>query len=126
MQQAQTVREQRGIPWIALLLALVFAAAVIVGVQLAVKSPSGTTVQNVPAISTGNDIGADQQVAGLSEAGIHSLAGTVDTSLWTSHRERPALTPGQEVAVRKVLDGSGQKNFMPTMARIEALKSPGR
>jgi hypothetical protein len=114
--QAQTVQQRSGAPWLALVLALLFAVAVVIGVQLAFRGEDvGTTTG--PAVQTQVDTGVGQQLAGMSQAGIHGIDGTVPGQVWSSHRGRPPLTPEQAEKAQQVLDSQGSPDFLPAMAR---------
>jgi hypothetical protein len=114
--QAQTVQQRSGAPWLALVLALLFAVAVVIGVQLAFRGEdTGTTTG--PAIQSQVDPGVGQQLAGMSQAGVNGLDGTVPDQLWSSHRDRPPLTPAEAQRAQQLIRSSGEPDFLPAMAR---------
>jgi len=103
--QAQTLETRKGTtPWLALVLAAIFAAAVVVGTQIALRSRDVTTV--TPAAQT-VDQGVGLQEAGMSKAGITSVSGTAIRSSWSFHRPRTELTGPQIAKATQVLRGAG-------------------
>jgi hypothetical protein len=147
--QAQTVQERSGTPWMALLLALIFAAAVVIGVQVAFRGRD-VTVTNAPAetsvlqsqldreagrgrmvqglvdreatVPNRIDQAAALQKAGMSEAGISGIGSVGDSPASSLHRVRPPMTAAEVARAKEVLQGPTYPDFFPTMARIEALK----
>ena len=102
--QAQTLETRKGTtPWLALVLAAIFAAAVVVGTQIALRSRDVTTV--TPAAQT-VDQGVGLQEAGMSKAGITSVGGTAPASSWNFHRPRTDLTGPQIAKVKQLLNGA--------------------
>jgi len=144
--QAQTVQERSGTPWIALLLALIFAAAVVIGVQVAFKGRDVTT--NTPAVLQSQldreaglgqvvqglvdreatvqnpiDQGAALQKVGMSEAGIFGVGFVGDSQASSPHRGHQPMTADQVARAKDLLSGPTSPNLMPTIDRIEAMKN---
>ncbi len=145
--QAQTVQERSGTPWIALLLALIFSAAVVIGVQVAFKG-RGVTVTNVPAqTQLDREAGLGQvvqglvdreatvqqpidqavalQKAGMSESGIFGIGFVGNPPASSPHRGHQPMTAEQVARAKDLLSGSTSPNLMPTIDRIRAMKNAG-
>lgn len=120
--QAQTVQERTGTPWIALLLALIFAAAVVIGVQV-VFNGRDTVVTNAPAAPTQVDRLGDIQKAGMSEAGILGVGFVGDSPASSPHRGHQPMTAEQVGRAKELLSGPTSPNLVPTIDRIEAMKN---
>ena len=114
--QAQTVQQRSGAPWLALVLALLFAVAVVIGVQLAFRGEDVATTTG-PAIQSQVDPGVGQQLKDMSDAGIHGLDATSVDSVSMTHQARPPLTPAEAQRARQLIRSSGEPDFMPAMAR---------
>ena len=142
--QAQTVQERSGTPWIALLLALIFAAAVVIGVQVAFKGRD--VVTNVPAQSQLDreaglgqavqglvdreatvpnqiDQGAALQKSGMSKAGIFGIGSVGDSTASSPHRGHQPMTADQVARAKELLSGPTSPNLVATIDRIEAMKN---
>jgi hypothetical protein len=125
--QAQTMQQQKSIPWIALLMAAIFAAAVVIGTQLVVsdheKAPVAPAVQTVQTA----DVGVSQQKADMSKDGIHGLAAVGGAASWTTHRIRTPFDEGQADLAQAVLRSGGRDPaLLATRARILAALGRGR
>ncbi len=130
--QAQTVQERSGTPWIALLLALIFAAAVVIGVQVAFRGRD-VTVTNAPPVQglvdreatvpSQVDQGAALQKAGMSEAGIFGVGFVGNSPASSPHRGHQPMTAEQVARAKELLSGPTSPNLMPTIDRIEAMKN---
>ena len=120
--QAQTVQERSGTPWIALLLAFVFAAAVVIGVQV-VFSGRDTVVTNTPGAPTQVDRLGDIQKSGMSEAGIFGVGFIGDSPASSPHRGHQPMTADQVARAKELLTGSTNPGLALTIARIEASKN---
>ena len=115
--QAQTLETRKGTtPWLALVLAAIFAAAVVVGTQIALRSREATTI--TPAAQT-VDQGVALQKSGMSQAGIRGVGGTAIESTMSFHHGRPPLSPDQIAAAQALLRGADRDpGLAATMARI--------
>ena len=115
--QAQTLETRKGTtPWLALVLAALFAVAVVVGAQIALRGRDATTI--APPAQT-VDQGVALQESGMSQAGIRGVGGTAVESSWSFHRGHTPLTPGQIAAAREVLRGANRDPALAaTWARI--------
>jgi len=147
--QAQTVQERSGTPWIALLLALIFAAAVVIGVQVAFRGED-VTVTNAPTapsilqtqldrekglslvvqglvdreatVEQPIDQAVGLQKAGMSEAGISGIGYVGNSPVSSPHRGHQPMTAAEVARAKELLQGPSYPNFFPTMARIAELK----
>ncbi len=130
--QAQTVQERSGTPWIALLLALIFAAAVVIGVQVAFRGRD-VTVTNAPPVqglvdreaTVPNQIdqGAALQEKGMSETGVFGVGSVGNPPASSPHRGHQPMTAEQVARANELLSGPISPNLMPTIDRIEAMKN---
>ena len=130
--QAQTVQERSGTPWIALLLALIFAAAVVIGVQVAFRGRD-VTVTNAPPVQglvdreatvpSQVDQGAALQKAGMSEGKIFGVGFVGDSPASSPHRGHQPMTEEQVARAKELLSGPTSPNLAPTIDRIEAMKN---
>jgi hypothetical protein len=77
--QTQVVHQHRAtIPWAAVVLTCLLAVASVLAIQLAMRDRGATvTPPSVSAV----DRGADLQKAGMSEAGINNVSGTVGATV---------------------------------------------
>ena len=145
--QAQTVQERSGTPWIALLLALIFAAAVVIGVQVAFKGRDVTVTNAPPSVLQSQldpeqdaagvqglvdreatvpnqiDQAAALQKAGMSEAEIFGIGYVGDSPASSPHRGHQPMTAEQVGRAKELLSGPTSPNLVPTIDRIEAMKN---